>query len=105
MACLVDDRIGIQTYPSRYSMPSLQRVRHGRTHWDNARSLLTSLSADGPPAAINETVAWNAALILYAAGRVSSLLDGLPIARDAIATGAAFAKLQDCIEYSKSAMN
>ena len=55
----------------------------------NAMSLLA-----GEPGALADIVALNAGAALYVGGRAASIAEGVEMARDVLASGAAHAKLQ-----------
>jgi len=57
---------------------------------------------DGKKSARRDIVLLNAAAALVAAGKVPSMAEGVPLAADAIDSGAARKKLQALVEFSKS---
>ncbi len=48
-----------------------------------------------------EIVIFNAGVALYAANKVKSIAEGIPIAREAIASGAARAKMEEFVDYTR----
>ena len=60
---------------------------------DNSRILEAVLQGAGSPAQ-RDVVALNAALVLWAAGRAGSVAEAVPVALEAMASGAAWARLQ-----------
>lgn len=66
---------------------------------ENARILLKVLHNE--PSPYLDTVLLNAALGLYANGKVTTIQDGIVLARESIASGAALARLNRLIEFSK----
>ena len=72
----------------------------GGTAGENAELLLRILS--GSPGPQLDVVLMNAAAVLLAGGRVSTFPQGLALAREAIATGQARAKLEQLVELSQS---
>lgn len=57
---------------------------------------------NGKQSAYFDAVLLNTGLALFANGKVSSVLDGIELARDSILTGKALAKLESVVEYSQS---
>lgn len=68
---------------------------------DEARSMLLSALENRHPAA-SAIVALNAGAAIYVSGRAASLADGVLQAKQAIASGAARAKLEDYVRVSQS---
>ena len=60
---------------------------------DNSRILEAVLQGAGSPAQ-RDVVALNASLVLWAAGRAASVAEAVPVALEAMASGAAWARLQ-----------
>ncbi|MES3009521.1 MAG: anthranilate phosphoribosyltransferase [Pseudomonadota bacterium] len=68
---------------------------------EQSRAMLIGV-LDGQPGAAHDIVALNAGVALYAANVAASIPDGLALARQAIATGAAKAKLVALVSLSQS---
>jgi anthranilate phosphoribosyltransferase len=69
---------------------------------DAAESKVRVMEAlSGTPGAATDIVALNAGTALYAAGVASTIADGLQRARDAIASGAALAKLEQFVRVTQ----
>ncbi|WP_080875449.1 anthranilate phosphoribosyltransferase [Oceanobacillus timonensis] len=58
---------------------------------------------NGEPGAYLDTVLFNAAIALFATGRVDSIKDGVDVARNSVFSGKAKAKLDTLVHYSKEA--
>ncbi|MDY0406989.1 anthranilate phosphoribosyltransferase [Virgibacillus sp. 179-BFC.A HS] len=71
----------------------------GGTPKENAKILLDVLH--GKPGAYHDTVLFNTAIALYANGKVTTVKDGIDMARESIASGAAMKKLQFLLESKK----
>jgi len=72
----------------------------GGTAAENAAITRRILQGEtGPP---TDAVALNAALALVAAGMTNDIREGLQLARRAIASGAAFAKMEEYVRWSRS---
>ena len=67
---------------------------------ENAKILLSVLQNEASP--YLDTVLLNAALGLYANGKTASIKEGVEVAKESIASGAALARLNRLIEFSKS---
>lgn len=67
---------------------------------ENARILLSVLNNE--PSPYLDTVLLNAALGLFANGKVTTIQDGIVLARESIASGAALARLNRLIEFSRT---
>jgi anthranilate phosphoribosyltransferase len=72
----------------------------GGTVEENAQIIRDIL--DGKKSARRDIVLLNAAAALVAAGKVPSMAEGVPLAADAVDSGAARKKLQALVEFSKS---
>ena len=101
----------------------IAEVRHGAVHtfevtpeeFGMARATLADIAGgdaaenaailrailDGERSARRDVVVLNAAAALVAAGRVDHLHDGVPLAADAIASGAAKRKLEQLVEFTQ----
>jgi anthranilate phosphoribosyltransferase len=92
----------VETYrvtPGELGLPtSSPEDLAGGSPEDNARRMERLLAGEGAgsgaEARVAELVAANAGAALYVAGRAASLAEGVAIARDLLATGAALAKLE-----------
>lgn len=80
------------------SVYSNEAIRGGAAR-ENARILLDVLH--NKPGPHLDTVLLNAALGLYANGKVGTLRDGLELARESVASGAALERLNRLIEFSR----
>lgn len=67
---------------------------------ENAQILLSVLNNE--PSPYLDTVLLNAALGLFANGKVTTIQDGIEVARESIASGEALNRLNRLVEYSKS---
>src|SRR5690625_3569524 len=84
--------VGLPTY-------SNDMIRGGDTA-RNAHILLSVLNNE--PSPYLDTVLLNAGIGLYANGKVNSIMDGVQMARDTIASGAALERLETLVNFSKS---
>jgi anthranilate phosphoribosyltransferase len=94
----------IETYQIEPEMVGLKRARleevQGGGPLKNAEMLLQVLRGkEGPP---RDIVLLNAAAVFSAAGRVSSLKEGVAMARESIDSGKAMKKLEELIRFSNS---
>ncbi|PYF04001.1 anthranilate phosphoribosyltransferase [Ureibacillus chungkukjangi] len=80
--------------------PAPVTALRGGTPEENAIILRELLN--GKQSAYFDAVLLNTGLALFANGKVSSVLDGIELARDSILTGKALAKLESVVEYSQS---
>lgn len=105
LALLQDGRIELFTlHPSELGLPvySNDAIRGGDAK-ENAQILLQVLN--NKPGPHLDTVLLNAAIGLYANGKAKSLQDGVELARESIASGAALQRLHRLIEFSKKQTN
>ncbi len=86
------DDVGLPVYPNE--------AIKGGTAKENAAILLRVLN--GEPGAYLDTVLLNAGIGLYANGIATTIKDGISLARESIQSGAALAKLNRLVEYSKT---
>jgi len=89
---LAPEDVGLPTY-------SNDMIRGGDTA-KNAEILLSVLNNE--PGPYLDTVLLNAGIGIYANGKVNSIIDGIQIARETIASGAALERLHTLIHFSKS---
>jgi anthranilate synthase/phosphoribosyltransferase len=82
---------------NRYTVEDLR----GGNAIQNARMAREVLAGEGP-AAVREAVLLNAGAALYICGIARNVGDGYKLAREALASGAALAKLEQIREHSKS---
>ncbi len=68
---------------------------------ESKRKVLDGLS--GNDESVSDIITLNAATALYAANRVDSIANGIPIARKAITSGAALAKLKEFVAFTQMA--
>ncbi|MDN4492044.1 anthranilate phosphoribosyltransferase [Ureibacillus aquaedulcis] len=80
--------------------PAPVSALRGGTPEENAIILRDLLS--GKQSAYFDAVLLNAGLALFAYGKVSSVIDGVELARESILSGKALAKLEAVVEYSQS---
>lgn len=80
--------------------PAPVSALRGGTPEENAIILRDLLH--GKQSAYFDAVLLNASLALFANGKVSSVIDGVELARDSILSGKALAKLDAVVEYSQS---
>lgn len=101
LALLNDGKIETFTlHPEELGLPvhSNDAIRGGEAE-ENAEILLNVLN--NKPGPHLDTVLLNASLGLYANGKAKTLQDGLEIARESIASGAALQRLNRLVEFSK----
>lgn len=102
IALLADGKVTTFTlHPSEIGLPVYDNdaIRGGDAA-KNARILLSVLNNE--PGPYLDTVLLNAALGLFANGRAKTVQEGIDIARESIASGAALARLNRLIEFSKT---
>lgn len=87
------EEVGLPVYPN-------DAIRGG-TAKENAKILLSVLHNES--GAYLDTVLLNAALGLFANGKVESIREGIELARESIASGAALQRLERLVEFSKQA--
>lgn len=91
-------------HPDELGLPVYQNdAITGGDAIENAKIVLSVLNNE--PSPYLDTVLFNAALGLYANGKVTTLKDGVVLARESIASGAALARLNRLIELSKKLKN
>lgn len=86
------NEVGLPTYPN-------EAIRGGDAK-DNAKILLSVLRNEESP--YLDTVLLNAGLGLFANGKTDSIQEGVEVARESIASGAALERLNTLVQYSKS---
>lgn len=79
----------------------IEDVRGGDPQENAARLAAILRGSDRSPA--SDLVALNAAGVLYVSGRVPSIADGLPVTREALRSGAAWATFERLRETSRGA--
>lgn len=82
----------------------LERASHSILHAGSVQESRDKIfhALQGKGGAIGDIVLLNTAAGVYAAGLVSSLKEGVDLARETIASGAAFRKLNDFIDFTRS---
>src|SRR5690625_4551961 len=86
------DEVGLPTY-------SNQKIQGGDVK-ENAKILLSVLNNE--PSPYLDTVLLNAGIAFFANGKVITIKDGIELAKESIASGAALARLNTLAEFSKS---
>lgn len=84
--------VGLPTYPN-------EAIRGGDAK-ENAKILLSVLRNEQSP--YLDTVLLNAGLGLFAHGKTNSIKEGIEVARESIASGAAMERLNTLVQYSRS---
>jgi anthranilate phosphoribosyltransferase len=79
---------------------NLTDIRGGKTAADSAAQVRSVLA--GTPGAKLDMVLLNAGTALMAAGKTDSIIAGIGLAREVIGSGAALAKLDQLVRFSKS---
>jgi anthranilate phosphoribosyltransferase len=88
--------------PERFGIPSSPlRTIAGGDATENAEIIRRLLSGERSPR--RDVVLLNSAAALFAAGRVNSISEGLPIAAESLDSGAAARKLQALVEFTQRA--
>lgn len=87
-------------HPSEVGLPtySNEEIRGGDTK-DNAAILLSVLNNEASP--YLDTVLLNGGIGLFANGKTATIQDGIDMARESIASGAALERLNKLVKYSK----
>lgn len=87
--------------PEMFRMDRAQRndIKGGAAA-DNARTLLSVMKGEQSPR--SDIVVLNAGAALYVAGKAASIGDGLALAREAIQSGRAFAKLKEFADAARA---
>lgn len=85
------EEVGLQVYPN-------EAIRGGDVK-ENSTILLSVLNNE--PSAYLDTVLLNAGIALFANGKAKTIVDGVSIARESIASGAALERLNHLISFSK----
>lgn len=88
-------------HPNEVGLPTytIKEIEGGNAK-ENAKILLSVLNNEASP--YLDTVLLNAAIGLFANGKTSTVKDGLEIARESIASGAALNRLNTLIKYSET---
>ena len=89
-----------EIHPEDYGMQMMSN-RSLRVADANESKLLLLGALDNTPGVAREIVTLNAATALYAANRVASIADGIALAREAIASGAARAKVDALVRFTQ----
>lgn len=84
--------VGLPTYPN-------EAIRGGDVK-ENAKILLSVLRNEQSP--YLDTVLLNAGLGMFAHGKTNSIKEGIEVARESIASGAAMERLNTLVQYSRS---
>lgn len=84
--------VGLPTYPN-------EAIRGGDAK-ENAKILLSVLRNEQSP--YLDTVLLNAGLGMFAHGKTNSIKEGIEVARESIASGAAMERLNTLVQYSRS---
>lgn len=88
-------------HPNEVGLPTYDnKAIQGGNAEENAKILLSVLRNEASP--YLDTVLLNAALGLFANGKAASIQDGMKVAGESIASGAALKRLNTLVEFSKS---
>lgn len=88
-------------HPSEVGLPTYSnKMIQGGSAKENAKILLRVLNNEASPHL--DTILLNSAIGLFANGKTDSIKDGIEVARESIASGAALNRLNTLIKYSKS---
>ncbi len=90
-----------EIHPEDFDLPMASSRQLRVETPEQSRAMLMGV-LDGQPGAAHDIVVLNAGVALYAANVAASIPEGLSLARSAIASGAAKAKLQALVSLSKS---